>query len=123
MKFRGRAIGGLSVVTLLAIVCSATIVVAATAIILSNTVSVTRTAHGSVTVGELVAFSDPGDYGIADLPASDPLTNTMYDFAVPVTGTSDESANIVFVFSGTGITDANSVRLGRRVYGVGWNLQ
>jgi hypothetical protein len=112
MNFRGEAIGGSSIITLLAVLCLATVVVAATAtILLSNTVTVTRTAHGSVTVGALGTFSDPGEYGIVDLPASDPLTNTMYDFSVPITGTSNESANIVFVFSGTGITGAGSVLL------------
>lgn len=103
---------GSSILTILGVICLATIIVSA--ILLSNVVSVTRTAHGPVTVGALTTYTPApgGGYeSLVYLPASDPMINTMYKFRVPVTGTSSELANLVFVFSGSGVTGANSVQL------------
>jgi hypothetical protein len=112
MKFGGTKMTGSSILTILGVICLATVIVSA--ILLSNVVSVTRTVHGSVTVGSLTTYTPApgGGYeSLVDLPASDPMINTMYKFRVPVTGTSSESANLMFVFSGTGVTGASSVSL------------
>ena len=110
MKYKGKVVSGSSLLTILGVVCFATVLVSA--IVLSNTLNVNRTAHAGVTIGttnDIVAFN-PAANNQADLPASDVFTTIEYDFAVPVASTA-EITTMVFTITGTGITSSSSVSM------------
>jgi len=114
MKFRGSKITGTSLLTVLGVVCFATILVAA-AITLSNTLTITKTATDGVTIGtsdNFVVFDagTPNHDNLIDMTEG-VVTNTSYDFGIPVVGASTSAGNIVITVSGTGIVSGSSAHL------------
>ncbi len=109
MKF--AKLSGSTILTVLGVMCAATILVAAV-VIGSLTISKTPTAGATVTQAADEAVDEYSGTTYEDLPTGTPAVGVTYDFAVHIAGNADAGPAYLKVdISGAGVTKAGDATM------------
>ena len=119
MNYKGKAITGSTLLTILGVVCFATMIVAAATLLGTITIG-SKTVNDTGLSPTTVAFSTSADPDY--LVTTNPVKNTAYDFATQFTATGPDAAGWYKVtVSGTGVTSLSSVVLKYWTTGPAWS--